>query len=227
VQTSYKSLKNGLWIGFICFFLTCYCSKNHHSASQYSIQEDLDGKGVIEKVFLKTTSQKLLSELTICSGDECHFGGVMPAWRVEAGDLDGDGLAELAFGLYSYEERDKNISNRLYIYRWRDGELIDVWRGTALGWPFLDFTIIDRNEDGISEILSLEIAPQNMGQYCRMVIYSWHGFGLIGKETIPVSCQEWLARKGWVRDGDGNPLYPERPIIQPPDVSSAKKEIER
>ena len=204
----------GIW-------MTAFLFMEKPSENLYSqFSADLENDGHPEQIFLKYNANVPRLEITICKADKCYYQGQTPAWRVEKGDIDGDGLTELAFGLYAYEAKDHKVANRLYLYKWKHEKLVDLWRGTALGWPFLDFCVTDTYSDGAARIIALEKSPYGPKDFCRLVTYHWSGFGLAGENVIPVSCDEWLAKGRWVRDKNGKPIYPLQPVLKPDNIPS-------
>ncbi len=109
-------------------------------------------------------------------------------WKLEVGDIDGDGIDEVALGVYTESPLHPIDAKRPYIYRFNGEELIPKWRGSRLSRPFVDFVFYDIDYDGMDEIISIEMLKD--GVYV-INSYKWKGFGFEGYleskelETIP------------------------------------------
>lgn len=109
-------------------------------------------------------------------------------WKLEVGDIDGDGIDEIALGVYTESPLHPIDAKRPYIYRFNGEELIPKWRGSRLSRPFVDFVFYDIDYDGMDEIISIEILKDK-----TYIInsYKWKGFGFEGYleskvlQTIP------------------------------------------
>ena len=98
-------------------------------------------------------------------------------WKVESGDVDGDGAQDILVGVYKKTRFDPKMNNRLFVYDWDEDGLFPKWLGSSLSLPFYDFAVgqID-GEDG-DELVSLE---RLKGGSSRIMIYKWSGFGFLG-----------------------------------------------
>jgi len=109
-------------------------------------------------------------------------------WKLEVGDIDGDGIDEVALGVYRESPLHPIVAKRPYIYTFNGEELIPKWRGSRLSRPFVDFVFYDIDNDGWDEIISIEILKDS-----AYIInsYKWKGFGFEGYleskelQTIP------------------------------------------
>lgn len=98
-------------------------------------------------------------------------------WKIAIGDIDGDGVGEISIGVYKESPLHKIMAKRPFIYTFKDGVLQPKWRGSRLSRPFDDYDFIDIDDDGIDEIISIEILEDK-----KKVInsYKWKGFGFEG-----------------------------------------------
>ncbi|MDR7856846.1 hypothetical protein [Tissierella sp.] len=98
-------------------------------------------------------------------------------WKIVIGDIDGDGMEDVSIGVYKESPLHKVMAKRPFIYSYIKGALQPKWRGSRLSRPFTDYTFHDIDEDGVDEIISIEILEDN-----RKIInsYKWKGFGFEG-----------------------------------------------
>lgn len=104
------------------------------------------------------------------------FSDLKP-WKIDTGDIDGDGTKELSIGVYKQTIFHPVMAKRPFIFSFRDNKLMAKWRGSRLSRPFTDYTFFDIDHDGIDEIISIEILENE-----KMSInsYKWIGFGIEG-----------------------------------------------
>jgi hypothetical protein len=93
------------------------------------------------------------------------------------GYIDGDGVDEIALGVYTKAPLHQIDAKRPYIYSFNGNDLIPKWRGSRLSRPFTDFVFYDIDDDGWDEIIAIEILKDS-----RYILnsYKWKGFGFEG-----------------------------------------------
>lgn len=98
-------------------------------------------------------------------------------WKLEVGDIDGDGIDEVGLGVYTQSPLHPIDAKRPYIYTFNGEDLIPKWRGSRLSRPFIDFIFYDIDKDKTDEIVSIEILREE-----KYIInsYKWKGFGFEG-----------------------------------------------
>ncbi|HEX9746325.1 MAG TPA: VCBS repeat-containing protein [bacterium] len=107
---------------------------------------------------------------------------LLSPWKMTAGDVDGDGNKEIAFGVWKESRFDPVLAKRPFFYYW-DGENIQrKWLGSRLSRRFEDFVLFDINSDGWDELIALEIGE---GEGRFVTVYRWDSFGF-----------EWLGETG-------------------------------
>lgn len=94
--------------------------------------------------------------------------------KVQAGDINGDGVAELAVCVYKSAEFHPVPARRPFFYQMKAGKLEPVWLGSRLARPFVDYILYDVDEDGIDEIISIELLENGKKV---IAVYDWKGFG--------------------------------------------------
>lgn len=94
--------------------------------------------------------------------------------KVLAGDIDGDGRAEIGVCVYKTTKFHPVFAKRPFFYDLKNGELEPVWLGSRLARPFDDYRLFDLDGDGIDEIVSIE-SEQN--GHKLLALYDWKGFG--------------------------------------------------
>lgn len=107
-------------------------------------------------------------------------------WKIDIGDVDGDGNLEIAIGVYKESPLHPIMAKRPFIYNFNGNDLIPKWRGSRLSRPFSDFLLFDVDQDGVCEIVAIEDLADG-GHIINS--YKWKGFGFEGflesRENIP------------------------------------------
>ncbi|WP_050747999.1 FG-GAP repeat protein [Peptoniphilus sp. oral taxon 386] len=119
-------------------------------------------------------------------------------WKLDAGDVDGDGIDEIALGVYKKSPHHRVMANRVFLYNISGLELKPKFRASRLGLPFTEFLLYDIDEDGAFEIISIEekdnykfIAAYNYKNFSIYRDYISHGYeklaGLDKRSTLSVN----------------------------------------
>lgn len=87
-------------------------------------------------------------------------------WKLAFGDINGDGIPEIAIGVYKSTPLHHVAVRRAFFYALRNAEIVPVLRMSRTYEPLLDFYITDH-------LITIET---NQAEYFS-VHYAWSGFG--------------------------------------------------
>jgi hypothetical protein len=174
-------------IGLIFLIFLLFLSTNEYILGEIVLDKaygDIDGDSTNELIVLnKNLFHKYGSEVIIYNDinglTEIYredFSELKP-WKIDTGDVDGDGIYELSVGIYKETIFHQIMDKRPFIYSYRDNRLLPKWRGSRLSRPFTDYTFYDLDNDGCDEIISIEILEDG-----ELILnsYKWIGFGVEG-----------------------------------------------
>jgi hypothetical protein len=94
--------------------------------------------------------------------------------KVQLGDIDGDGIKEVAICVYKTAKFHPVMAKRPFFYKHIAGNLVPVWLGSRLSRPFDDYILADIDADGIDEVISIERLENGES---IIAMYNWKGFG--------------------------------------------------
>lgn len=122
------------------------------------------------------------------------FSGMKPS-KIQLGDINIDGRLDISVVVYKSVKFHKVLAKRPFFYNFEAERLVPLWLGSRLSRPFDDFILTDINEDGISELVSIEELEDNNRV---LAVYKWEGFGF---NLISQSADSYKELKF---DGNGN-----------------------
>ena len=97
-----------------------------------------------------------------------------PVYRLECGDLTGDGIPEVCVGVVKPTRYHPTPARRLFIFHLFDGRYLrPLWLGSRVGRPLRDFQVC---RDSVPACIhTVESASDHTDIRCE---YFWRGFGL-------------------------------------------------
>lgn len=111
-------------------------------------------------------------------------------WKISTADIDGDSSQDICVGVYKKAKFHDEYANRLFIYNWDGNYMYPKWFGSRLSMPYLDFDFMDVDNDGQSELISLEVEKDRKK---RVMSYKWSGFRFWGYRVLIKDLDEnWL-----------------------------------
>lgn len=96
-----------------------------------------------------------------------------PVFRIEQGDVDGDGQSDIATGVIKATRRDSVVRKRLFLFKLQQGKIAPLWLGSSLSQPLEDFRLLMHDDKII--VRSIELEKSNLFLVAE---YEWFGFGL-------------------------------------------------
>lgn len=95
-----------------------------------------------------------------------------PVYHYDYGDVNGDGLPEIAVGVTKKTKYWRTLDKRLFIFKLYDGRLIrPLWLGSRLGCPIITFRI---ERDSIPARI---VSTEQCGDSVVQAMYRLKGFG--------------------------------------------------
>jgi hypothetical protein len=155
---------------FFIFFIAC--SKNDNQFVFCNGNE----KTVVSLIEKADTNNWLKAE--IFRSDSLIFSNVWrlpyPVYQFDCGDINNDGLPEIAVGVIKTTRYDSICRKRLFIFKLYEGRYIrPLWLGSRVSYPLVDFRIVDNGDE--KRFRTIEQSGEN-----RFVVaeYRYEGFGL-------------------------------------------------
>jgi hypothetical protein len=186
-------------------------------ASQPSIpahplrEADLNSDGKIERI------EFIGGSVSIQGGLETLWSSPSD-WKIEQAqisDLDHDGNPELTLlvwrpfapwlidaflphgGRIAGFHDAQNRSCHIILIHWARNTFRELWAGSALAEPLLDFYAADWNGDGHQELMAVETGYDQPSMARALSLWEWNGFGfsLIGRRTTRMGKIEFLTNQ--------------------------------
>jgi hypothetical protein len=106
---------------------------------------------------------------------ENDFTDLKP-WKIELGDIDGDGRKELLIAVNKSTHYDAADRNRMFIFNYDGNKLVKKWTGSHLAGNWTTFRVGDLLPIPGDELLFIERLEGNKE---RIGIYYWLDFGFV------------------------------------------------
>ena len=167
-------------IALVCVLLPFFLFLASHQflkTTRVELQADLEGDGLCETLILAAKGRH---SLTIWRDGERIWQGIprkWRAWKLQAADVDGDGVKEIILGVHKTTRFIPEPHNCLFVFGWDGKKAFPKWLGSRLSKPFVDFAFAQLDGEAGEELVSLEVTRS--GGRC-LVVYSWCGFGFVG-----------------------------------------------
>lgn len=148
-----------------------------HSVVEFRARRkiDLDGDGKSETVDVDSMRTRTL-EVRDGKG-VTRWRGVqnrVRPWRLETGDVDGDGRSEIALGVWKATKFFPRPHNCLSIYSWNGRACVPKWLGSGLSQPFTEFVFARLDAARADSLIALERGRN--GRF-SVAVYRWNYFG--------------------------------------------------
>jgi hypothetical protein len=102
-----------------------------------------------------------------------------PVFKIIKGDVNNDGVEDLAVGVIKPTRRDPTARKRLFLFQIRNGSIIPLWLGSSLSHPMEDFSLYKNG----SRFMVRSIEVEKSGRYL-VAEYEWFGFGLTFRKYL-------------------------------------------
>jgi hypothetical protein len=95
-----------------------------------------------------------------------------PVYQFDHGDVNNDGVEDIAIGVIKTTRQDKVARKRLFLFTLQNDRIIPLWLGSSLVQPLEDFRIISNKKNNVRTIELEKDSTFSVGEY------EWFGFGL-------------------------------------------------
>lgn len=188
-RTLKLGMKNKRFFIFLLPVIICILSVYILNTVLFPIQEkvasscksDLDKDGIEEELYLTGKKGSVYGKYLVIRTKDKEIGRydleTLKPWKVQVMDVDGDGTKEISIGVYKTAKFHPFMAKRPFIYNWDKDGISPKWLGSRLSRPFDDYIFSDIDEDGMEELISIELLSNG-----RKVInsYKWKSFGFEG-----------------------------------------------
>ena len=150
------------------------------------LEADLNGDGEPDRVEVFLNESARRGFVMVHVGPHHVVSAVYPMWKVRTASLSRKPGAHLVVGVWSRKRRHREPQphRTVWVLEWRNDQLVESWRGSALARPLQDFVTGDLDGDGLGELLALE----RTAKICHLTAYRFDGFGFKGLARLDLQC---------------------------------------
>lgn len=138
-----------------------------------------------EATFRMDTVNDTLHLLRIGDGEGWRLP--FPVYRLETGDVDGDGSADAIVGVVKTTRHDPVVRRRVFVFKNYHGLVRPLWLGSRMGQPIQDFHFIKASRR--IRVLEAECDGSSL-----VAEYRWRAFGMEFVRYLKRGCSEEEAR---------------------------------
>lgn len=95
-------------------------------------------------------------------------------WKIRVGDVDGDGVPELAVGVFKPTRFIPKPHRTIFVFTFTGKKIVKKWMGSSMGRPLLDFCFKSPQKSEWQRLLTLQRTLQNEVSLNQ---WKWKGFG--------------------------------------------------
>lgn len=106
---------------------------------------------------------------------ENDFKDLKP-WKIEIGDIDGDGQKEILTAVRKTTHFDPEEKNRMFIFNYENNKLVKKWTGSQLAGVWNDFYVGDLLPIPGDELIFIEQTEEDKE---KISIHYWFDFGFV------------------------------------------------
>lgn len=174
------------WNWAISFFIVLGLLSCRQDENSFSFEKDNNKL----KIKLNQCSDSLsILELYLDDSIKSTWSLKYPIYKFDHGDVNGDGIPEIAIGLIKTTRFDPKPDKRLFLFRITDDYYIrPLWLGSRVSQPLEDFRLTG------DSVMIRTIEKEQNGTYL-VAEYKYKGFGLEFKEYLKREINLKEARK--------------------------------
>lgn len=106
-----------------------------------------------------------------------------PVYQFQNGDINNDGVIDMAVGVIKSTRYDSVQRKRLFLYQIRNNSIIPLWLGSSVGHALIDFRVIQNTDN--QNFIQI-IGEEKTGDYL-VANYEWYSFGLSLMDYVETS----------------------------------------